>query len=169
MARLLNVRAIPRHTFKPLKWVNGKGTTHEIVLGAHSPTSTSRSPFAWRLSMAELAPPGGAFSVIEGVDRVLTLLEGDLALKVGKGDEEYATLRRSEPFCFPGDVETDSIVHSSGLDLNIMHCRETIRAQVAVMGGRNSGSNCEDDDQAWEVAAPRGRDDAVFAVSLGGG
>ena len=157
---LLRLREIPRRSFKAVPWKNGKGLTHEVAVHERQGQGqgNTRAPFAWRLSMAELAPPGGAFSMIDGVDRVLTLLQGDLALKVGAA-AEFESLGTAQPFSFPGDVETDSVVRSKGLDLNVMHCRETISARVAVV--------CGSQDAAREVDSPLAEDDAVFVISLG--
>ena len=75
-------------------WANGLGSTLEIAIGESSSAGSSagRPPFLWRCSMADLSPPGGPFSQIPGVERVLTLLTGDAELTfegVRGGDAAY--------------------------------------------------------------------------------
>lgn len=53
------------------RWRNGGGETREIV--SFPPRS---EPFSWRASIASIAA-SGAFSFFPGVDRVITLLNGE--------------------------------------------------------------------------------------------
>ena len=57
-------------------WKNGGGITREI---AASPDGAALDAFDWRVSMAEVAA-AGPFSRFEGVDRILTVLTGELEL-----------------------------------------------------------------------------------------
>ena len=84
-----------RHTVMP--WANGLGTTREIAVRrarAASPEDTAAGPgFIWRLSMADLSAPGGAFSTLPGVDRVLVLLSGSgVTLTVRQSHEIAASV-----------------------------------------------------------------------------
>ena len=139
---------VARGSYKAIPWANGKGITHEI--------GRDCLPWSWRLSMAELAPPGGAFSELRGVDRVLTLLDGDLQLRVGSSP--LTKVQRFVPFAFPGDVKTDSIVTRKGLDLNVMYNRDETNASVTV---------ASPDSEAWQVAVPEDEGAALWAISLG--
>ena len=128
--RLHTIRRSDAYVEQP--WANGRGVTREIA--ADRSASTTEAPFQWRLSIAALAPPGGPFSEIPGVDRVLTLLDGELALAVGEG-APLAPLRVGEPFGpFAADAPTDSRVHVAGSDLNVMWDRRRASADVAVAG-----------------------------------
>ncbi|NKX51066.1 HutD family protein, partial [Arthrobacter deserti] len=58
-------------------WRNGGGSTRELAAGA------AGDGWGWRLSLADIVRPG-AFSVFEGIERVLTVVEGEgLALSIG--------------------------------------------------------------------------------------
>jgi hypothetical protein len=98
---------LPAAGFTAMPWKNGGGVTREIAVcrhpeprveeggaaaghggavtavGApHSPsTRTTTTPFAWRLSMADLAGDG-PFSQFPGIDRIIVLLRGS-DVKVG--------------------------------------------------------------------------------------
>jgi environmental stress-induced protein Ves len=97
-------------------WRNGRGVTCEIAV---APIEASLETFLWRVSTAEVHDPG-PFSHFEGIDRVLTILSGRLALTV-KGRSAVMLDETSPPFSFPGDVPShgDPI---GGLvtDINVM-------------------------------------------------
>src|ERR1700722_4868372 len=57
---------------KAVPWKNGGGATREI---AAAPQGSAFDAFDWRVSVADVSE-AGAFSVFEGIDRVLTLIEG---------------------------------------------------------------------------------------------
>ncbi|KQT85485.1 HutD family protein [Aurantimonas sp. Leaf443] len=127
-------------------WKNGGGITAEIAV---HPLGASMDDFGWRLSMAEVAAPG-PFSRFPGIDRILTVLAGRLAL-----DFEDATSildAASGPLAFPGDVP----VHGRPLggpvrDLNVMVRRGHFTAGVEALDG------------AREILAGEG---TVFVVAL---
>ena len=156
--RLHTIRRRDAYVEQP--WANGRGVTREIA--ADRGASTTEAPFQWRLSIAALAPPGGPFSEIPGVDRVLTLLDGELALAVGEG-APLAPLRVGEPFGpFAADAPTDSRVRVAGSDLNVMWDRRRACADVAVAG---AGGAIVDADTVFFV----GLDPAEAVVRAGGG
>ena len=94
------------------------------------PPGADMDTFDWRISMATVAQ-GGPFSVFPGVDRILTVLEGELTLTI-----DGAALRtldpQSAPLPFPGDVP---VVAESPprpvTDLNVMLRRGRARASVS--------------------------------------
>ena len=95
--------------------------------------TVSEAPFRWRISIADLSPPGGPFSIIPSVDRVLTLLEGEASIGP-LGSNPLTSLRIHEPHGpFPGDEPTDSHVPIDSVDLNVMWCRHTMSAEVQVL------------------------------------
>ena len=100
--------------FRP--WKNGGGTTAEIVA---SPAGAGFDDFDWRISTARVAA-SGPFSLFPGVDRVLTVLEGDgIALEIG--GVRHALDADSSPFAFPGDVPCVGHLGAGPiLDLNVM-------------------------------------------------
>ncbi len=56
-----------------MPWKNGGGVTVEIAI---HPQGASVDDFDWRVSMATVASDG-PFSVFPGIDRTLSVLEGD--------------------------------------------------------------------------------------------
>lgn len=93
------------------------------------PPGSGADDFDWRISIAEVTVTG-PFSIFDGVDRVLTVLEGALDLRVDDGDDLRLDAR-SDPFAFPGDVPTlGSPVGSRVRDLNVMTRRGTCGATV---------------------------------------
>ena len=107
-------------------WKNGGGETREIVSVA-SPDA----PFLWRASIATLEKDG-PFSPFPGVDRVITLLEGQpLWLR---GDNIAQRLMLWQPWAFPGEWALSSVgIVAPGLDFNIMTQRGRASATVQVV------------------------------------
>ncbi|MDX6019823.1 HutD family protein [Scandinavium sp. V105_16] len=107
-------------------WKNGGGETREIVNIA-SPDAA----FLWRASIATLQSDG-AFSLFDGVDRVITLLVGGpLWLR---GGEVNHRLLRWQPWSFAGEwpLATEGII-TPGRDFNIMTQRRRATALVKVV------------------------------------
>ena len=146
-----------RKEYAAQPWKNGLGVTHEIAIkDSDGSSSEPKAPFDWRLSMAELRSPGGAFSRIPGVDRTIVLLEGTgVALSVN--EEPPVGLKLHDPFQFPGDVTTEATVGSStGLDLNCMVDRCRYGAEVRCLGvapGLSSTWQSPDDAETIFVIA----------------
>ena len=143
-----------RADFDKQVWVNGKGITYEVARKVdHSESSTCG--FHWRISQADLKAPGGCFSQIANVDRILILLKGtDVSLNVNGTDKR---LQLNEPFLFPADVDTECTMSGSqtGTDLNIMYNRNTCNTFVRVVSG------------AGAVPIPCGTETA-FVIALDG-
>lgn len=111
-------------------WKNGGGATTEVIAVPHG---AGFGDFDWRVSLAEVAA-SGPFSVFEGVDRWLLVLEGALALSVeGLG---LARLSPGEHLAFPGDARTHGQVLDGPVrDLNVMSRRGRIRASAERLDG----------------------------------
>ncbi|HBN2490310.1 TPA: HutD family protein [Klebsiella oxytoca] len=107
-------------------WKNGGGETREIVSVA-SPDA----PFLWRASIATLENDG-PFSPFPGVDRVITLLEGQpLWLR---GDNIAQRLMLWQPWAFAGEWPLASEgISGRGLDFNIMTQRARAASRVSVV------------------------------------
>ncbi|MFI5544371.1 HutD family protein [Streptomyces sp. NPDC051815] len=112
-------------------WKNGGGVTREVAAG---PEGAGMDDFRWRVSLAEVAADG-PFSVFPGVDRTLTLVEGEgMDLRVGEVrrlvDERFA------PQDFAGDDPTGCrLLGGPVVNLNVMH-RRGVAADTAVVRGR---------------------------------
>lgn len=107
-------------------WKNGGGVTREV---AAWPPGAGFDDFQWRVSMAEVRADG-PFSVFPGVDRILAVLEGRLALDIdGRGTVTLDPA--SAPAVFPGDAPTVGRVLAGPVtDLNVMSRRGAVRADL---------------------------------------
>jgi environmental stress-induced protein Ves len=110
-------------------WKNGGGVTREV---ASSPSGTG--DFDWRISLADVAS-GGPFSVFEGIDRVITVVQGEgMALTVD--GVETVVAERFRPFHFSGDARTDCRLLGGPLvDFNVMTRRGAVSADVQFVRG----------------------------------
>lgn len=98
-------------------WKNGGGVTREV---AAYRAAAGTGDFDWRVSIAQVPAPG-PFSCFTNVDRVLTMISGDLHLEF-VGDRPSTTLtNRSAPYAFPGDLPTfGTPLGGIAQDLNVM-------------------------------------------------
>lgn len=111
----------------PMRWKNGGGVTREL---AAFPPGADASEFVWRVSIADVDQPG-PFSAYPGVDRVITLLEGDAMVLTLEAGEKV--LRPREPFRFSGeDAVTCALPGGPTRDLNVMTRRGQASAEVRV-------------------------------------
>jgi len=109
------------------RWRNGGGETREIV--SFPPAAEA---FSWRISIATIAADG-AFSLFAGIDRVITLLEGEGVELHAKGKYQQ-TLNRNQPFRFAGEDEIACrLLGGVSSDFNVMTRRETHSAEVRVI------------------------------------
>ncbi|AGT08183.1 HutD/Ves family protein [Paracoccus aminophilus] len=103
-----------------MPWKNGKGITIEIAI---HPEGASTDDFDWRLSTASVATDG-PFSVFPGIDRSLSVLEGDGILLAVEGLGETELRQDTAPFSFPADAPTSArLIGSEITDLNAMSRR----------------------------------------------
>jgi environmental stress-induced protein Ves len=115
-------------------WKNGGGTTREII---SSPRGATLDTFVWRVSIADVST-SGRFSVFEGVDRVLVLLEGNgVELRGADGRVVHRLDTPLVPFTFSGDDEiTSTLLAGTSVDFNVMTRRSAARADVRVVRAR---------------------------------
>lgn len=111
-------------------WKNGGGITREI---AAWPPHAGFDDFDWRISQADVKVPG-PFSRFEGIDRILTVLDGRLALTVD-GKALPVLTPNSAPVAFPGEAEVSGTpVGGLVSDLNLMVRRRRFTGQVTRLG-----------------------------------
>ena len=98
-------------------WKNGGGETTELL--AH-PEGAGLDGFDWRISRARVAADG-PFSAFPGIDRTLTVLEGEgLALAID-GHEPIRLTPASMPFAFAADAPcAGRLLGGPVTDLNVM-------------------------------------------------
>jgi len=107
-------------------WKNRGGVTSEIAV---HPSRASLENFDWRISCAQVDSVG-AFSRFPGIDRVIVILAGELALEV-EGSPAVVLSPQSAPWAFPGDAATSGgPVAGTVQDLNVMTRRGRSHARV---------------------------------------
>jgi environmental stress-induced protein Ves len=112
--------------YRVMPWKNGGGSTTEIAI---SPDGVGIDAFDWRVSIASVAQ-SGPFSTFPGVDRTLSVLDGNgIVLEIGG---RVATLvRESPPLAFPADIRVHGApVDGPVTDLNVMTRRARYRHSV---------------------------------------
>ena len=107
---------------KAQPWRNGGGVTRELA--SHSASkSSAESPgpdggWDWRVSIADVSKAGD-FSAFLGMDRVLTVVEGELLLLSVDGAEH--PLEKYRPFRFSGDAAAAGALPTGDIrDLNVI-------------------------------------------------
>ena len=94
-------------------WRNGGGVTREIARQA-----SADGGWDWRLSIADVTKAGD-FSPFPGMERVLTVIEGELLLLTVDGAEQ--PLEKYRPFRFDGGAATGAKLPTGDIrDLNVI-------------------------------------------------
>jgi uncharacterized protein len=117
-----------------MPWKNGLGLTTQLAI--HPPGATTET-FDWRISIAQLQG-SAAFSKFVGIERILVMLEGEMAL-LREGHTPITLTPQSAPVSFSGNVAaTGRVEQGSALDLNLMYrpsvWRATMRRVSAAAG-----------------------------------
>lgn len=104
-------------SYRSMPWKNGGGVTTEIIV---SPAGAGLDDFDWRVSMAKVES-GGPFSSFAGIDRTLSVLEGEGIVLSIAGQAPARLDKASPPLPFPADVSTDAtLIDGPIVDLNVM-------------------------------------------------
>ncbi|MFG2502198.1 HutD family protein [Streptomyces sp. NPDC048441] len=146
--------------YRNMPWKNGGGMTREVASGAVQAPLASGEPsdgFDWRVSIADVGA-GGAFSAFPGIDRVITLVEGEgMVLTVDGIAQPVAPL---SPFAFSGDAATDCRLEAGAVrDMNVMTRRGRATAHVrivAVTAAREAELACAAGETLLVLAATEG-------------
>lgn len=102
---------------KPQPWRNGGGVTRQIA-GHPDAASLQDAGWDWRVSIAEVTKAGD-FSPFPGMERVLTVVEGELLLLTVDGAEH--PLEKYRPFRFPGGAATSCALPTGDVrNLNVI-------------------------------------------------
>ena len=122
-----------RDTLPAMPWKNGGGTTQEIACW---PVGAGLADFGWRVSIAPIAA-AGPFSVFEGVDRIIMLLDGEgVRLRSRDGAIDHRLDVPHRPFAFAGEAEIDCMPQgAASSDFNVMTRRGQWRAELKVHDG----------------------------------
>ncbi|KOF17797.1 HutD-family protein [Ensifer adhaerens] len=121
------MKLLPASGHKRMPWKNGGGETIEISV---FPESASLSEFDWRVSMATVASDG-PFSAFPGIDRTLSILEGNGMTLLIDGRDPARLTEVDAPLAFPADVATSaSLIDGTIVDLNVMTRRGKLTHHV---------------------------------------
>ena len=125
----------------PTRWANGLGTTRKLASGGDR---------AWRLSLADIGAEA-EFSSLPGVDRLLIVLSGGVALRVAGVENELGPGDYVE---FPGEASVSGrALAAEASVINLMVSRDAVRYEFWMEG------------PAREIALPALSDE--FVVLLG--
>lgn len=127
-----NIRIIRYEECESSLWKNGGGSTKQLLIW---PKGANLSNFDFRISIATISSDG-PFSLFQGIDRQLFILEGEgvkLHIKgndLGQSDE--IILRPNDPpFCFSGETQIESkLLDKQILDFNVMTRRGNYTAKI---------------------------------------
>ena len=123
------MRVLRASDHRSMPWKNGGGTTTEIAVW---PEGAALDGFDWRVSVARIAA-SGPFSTFAGVDRIITLLEGD-GVRLHGQDLEHRLATPLAPFAFSGDARVDcTLLGGPSSDFNVMTRRGRLRAAFHVL------------------------------------
>lgn len=126
------VTRLPAAGHRRMVWKNGGGETREIL--AHPPGADTTS-FDWRISMARVEADG-PFSVFEGVERTLALLDGEALELTIEGGGAHRLTPSSDPLPFAADAPTSARLPGGPIvDLNVMVRRGRFSAKVERLSG----------------------------------
>lgn len=121
------MKLLPASGHKRMPWKNGGGETIEIAV---FPEGASLSEFDWRVSMATVASDG-PFSAFPGIDRTLSILEGNGMTLLIEGREPAPLTQAAAPLAFPADVATSAnLIDGTIVDLNVMTRRGRLTHHV---------------------------------------
>ena len=130
-------------------WKNGGGNTKQLLI---SPINAELTEFDYRISIASIGS-NGPFSLFNGIDRQLVILEGDgvqLSIDSHEGAKQINDLGANEkiqgdtdtteykqltpinsPFCFTGETSiTSQLLGSDVIDFNVMTKRGVFKAHT---------------------------------------
>ena len=105
---------------KAQPWRNGGGVTRELASHTNAAQDNAGQDISWdwRVSIAEVSKAGD-FSAFPGMDRVLTVVEGELLLLTVDGAEH--PLEKYRPFRFSGDAAAAGALPTGDIrDLNVI-------------------------------------------------
>ncbi|WP_199834854.1 HutD family protein [Streptomyces sp. NRRL WC-3618] len=146
--------------YRSMPWKNGGGMTREVASGAVQGPLAPAEPedgFDWRVSVADV-DAGGPFSSFPGIDRVITLVEGEgMVLTVDGTPHSVSPL---SPFAFSGEATTDCRLEAGAVrDMNVMTRRGRATARVRIVAVPAAGGT--------EMACAAGETLLVMALTEG--
>ena len=119
-------------------WRNGGGVTREVARHPRTPSvqtapqiTAQDNSWDWRVSIAEVSK-AGPFSAFAGMDRVLTVIDGELLLLSVDGAEH--PLEKYRPFRFSGDAAAAGALPTGDiLDLNVITRNGSFKGYTSII------------------------------------
>lgn len=113
----------------PQRWKNGLGRTREVAV---QPCAGGNGDFLWRVSIAEV-DSAAPFSTFPGIDRSITLLDGDGFTMTLDEHRVHALTTAFVPFAFAGEAAVAvTLAGGPTRDFNLMVRRSLARGEVLV-------------------------------------
>ncbi|MFE4544749.1 HutD family protein [Arthrobacter sp. NPDC056727] len=115
---------------KPQPWRNGGGVTRELA-SHRGAASADDGAWDWRVSIADVTKAGD-YSAFPGMERLLTVVEGELLLLSVDGAEH--PLEKYRPFRFPGGAASSSALPTGDVrNLNVITREGAFRAYASII------------------------------------
>jgi uncharacterized protein len=115
---------------KPQPWRNGGGVTRELA-SHRGAASSADGAWDWRVSIADVTS-AGEYSAFPGMERVLTVVEGELLLLAVDGTEH--PLEKYRPFRFPGGAASSSALPTGDVrNLNVITRDGAFKAYTSIV------------------------------------
>lgn len=114
----------------PEPWRNGGGVTREL---ASHPKAASAQDGAWdwRVSIADVSKAGD-FSNFPGMERVITIIDGELLLLTVDGEEH--PLEKYRPFRFSGEAASSATLPTGDIrDLNVIARASAFKGYTSIV------------------------------------
>jgi len=116
-------------SIRPEPWRNGGGVTREIA--RHPREASPDGSWDWRVSIAEVGKAGD-FSAFPGMERVISVIDGELLVLTVDGEEH--AMERYRPFRFSGDAATSSALPTGNIrDLNVITRRGAFKGYLSIL------------------------------------
>lgn len=120
-------------SLKAAPWAGGvtrqlaSGTGTSVTLGS----GAKGEPWDWRISVAEVAK-ASTFTPLPGMDRIITIIDGELIALSVDGAEH--ALEKYRTFRFSGDSDTSaSLPTGAVMDLNVMTRRGVFKGYATIL------------------------------------
>lgn len=116
-------------SIRPEPWRNGGGVMREIA--RHPREASPDGSWDWRVSIAEVGKAGD-FSAFPGMERVISVIDGELLVLTVDGEEH--AMERYRPFRFSGDAVSSSTLPTGDIrDLNVIARRSAFKGYLSIL------------------------------------
>ncbi len=114
----------------PEPWRNGGGVTRELA--SHPKVASAQDgAWDWRVSIADVSKAGD-FSNFPGMERVITIIDGELLLLTVDGEEH--PLEKYRPFRFSGEAASSATLPTGDIrDLNVIARASAFKGYTSIV------------------------------------